>query len=261
MKLQLRALLAQIVILAGGVAAYPLLAADRAGDADSSSCKVCERKAAELAQCQGIDADEYFTGLVFNPPGMQTGFARSSCFNRLALNYRDATLCVEVRERESMFFNGSALSRPACERRIRDAAAGDPRVVIADIRRLAGMQWYRNGNGRDFDVHVRSAGSYAHRYALRLAMLDEKGARTQTLWDREYGYRAEDNERTVLIRSEDLDAAAAALGVEPPYRVRLTMALVEPSLAELAQFSAMAPAERESSLEQLVDPGTLRRSH
>ncbi|MDN5782572.1 MAG: hypothetical protein L0H23_11235, partial [Luteimonas sp.] len=159
----------------------------------------------------------------------------------------------------SIFFDGSAFSRQACERRVREAVAGDPQVVIADIHRLAGMQWFRNGNGRDFDVHVRTSGSYAHRYALTLLMLDEKGARSQTLWHREYGYRAEDDELRILIRAADMDAAATALGVESPYRVRLTLALVEPGLAEVAQFAAMSPGERKSSLEQVVDPGALRR--
>ena len=254
----LRLLLAPIMILAAGVGS-PLQGADQPDDADGFSCRVCERKAAELARCQGLDPDEYFTGLVFNPPGMQTGFARSSCFDRLALNYRDVTLCAEVRERKSMWFDGSALSRQACERRVHERAAGDPRVLIADIHRLDEMQWFRNGNGRDFDVHVRTSGSYAHRYALKLLMLDSKGARTRTLWDNEYGYRAVDHERRILIRAGDLHAAAAALGVEPPYRVRLTFALVEPTLAELEQFSAMSPTERESSLEQWVDPAALRR--
>ncbi|MDN5781744.1 MAG: hypothetical protein L0H23_06945, partial [Luteimonas sp.] len=89
----LQKLFLPIMLLAASVASGPVVSGDRSGDADSFGCKVCERKAAEVAQCHGIDAGEYFTGLVFNPPGMQTGYKRSSCFNRVARTYRDATLC------------------------------------------------------------------------------------------------------------------------------------------------------------------------
>ena len=130
--------------------------------------------------------------------------------------YRDATLCAQVRERKSLFFHGSSLSPGRCERRVREAIAGDPHVVIADIHRLVGMQWFRDGNGRDVDVHVRFSGSYAHRYALTLVMLDQEGARTQTLWHREYGIRAQDKELALLIRAPAIEAAVAALGVASP---------------------------------------------
>lgn len=240
------------------VAAKPALAADPSAAALTSGCRACERKAADVARCDGIDPAAYFTGMLFNPQGMQTGYERASCFNRLALEYRDLSLCAEVRERGSLFFDGSALSRQACEQRVREAAAGDRQVVIADIHRLDEVQWFRNGNGRDFDVHVRTVGSYAHRYALTVQMLDA-GGRRRTLWHREIGLRAGNIGPRALVRSADMDAAAAALGVQPPYRLRVSLALVEPGIAEVAQFAEMPPAERQSSVERVIDPAALQR--
>ncbi|MGY0559251.1 hypothetical protein ACW7G2_00800 [Luteimonas sp. A277] len=228
-----------------------------AGDAAGFSCNACDVKASEVERCRRIDPAEYSTGMLFNPPGMKTTYKRSTCLYSLAREYRDESLCEEVRERKSLFFDGSAITRENCEQRVREVMAGDPEVVIADVKRLADVRWFRNGNGRDFDVHVRTSGSYAHRYELTVLMLDKAGAPGQVLWRNEYGRRAVDQRLQVRIPEPDMAAAAAALGLQPPYRFRVTFALVEPTLAEVEQFAAMSPGERESSVEQVFDPYAL----
>ena len=229
------------------------------GDADGFGCKACELKAAEVGRCRSIDPEAYATGLLFNPAGKKTFYKRSSCLFELARKYRDASLCAEVRERKSMFFDGSAFTRASCEQSVREALAGDPAREISDIKRLAEARWFRNGNGRDLDLHVQMSGSYPHRYGLTVLMLGDDDEESRVLWRDAYGLRGRDHQLRVRIPGPDMAAAADALGVQPPYRVRVTFALVEPGLAELAEFAAMSPRERESSVEQLLDPSALER--
>lgn len=73
-------------------------------------------------------------------------------------------------------------------------------------------------------------------------------------WRNSYGMRAVDQQLHVRITGSDMAAAAAALGLQPPYRYRVIFALVEPGLAEVRQFASMPLEERESRLEQALDP-------
>lgn len=248
--------MAEAAVLRAVAAALALLMLASAGGASAAGfpCRACDLKASEVERCRRIDPDEYSTGLFFNPPGMKSLYQRSSCLNALAYTYRDKSLCEEVRERKSLFFDGSAITRENCERRVREARAGDPVVVIAEVKRLAEVRWFRNGNGRDFNVHVMTSGSYPHTYELTVLMLDEAGAPGQVLWRNSYGKRAVDQQFQVRIPEPDMSVAAAALGLQPPYRFRITFALVEPGLAEVAQFASMPLEERESSVEQTLDP-------
>src|SRR3546814_7820051 len=88
-----------------------------------------------------MDPADYVTGLLFNPSGMKTYFKRSSCLQAIAVDYRDASLCEDVRERKSLFFDGSAISRASCERRVEERARSDPKVIISDIHRLADVAY------------------------------------------------------------------------------------------------------------------------
>lgn len=241
---------AAIVLAAAGVAP---------GGARDFACNACDVKASEVARCQRMDPDASATGLLFNRPGSRTLYKRSSCLQRMAVRYRDAALCEEVRERRSLLFDGSAISRAACEAQVAEAIRRDPEVVIRDIHRLAEVRYSRNGNGRDTNIDVRFSGSYAHRYRLAVSMLDEAGANSRTLQDSERNIGGSTSMLRLFIRHEQIAAAADALGAAPPYRFRLTLALVEPTLREVEQFALLTPAERGGSVEHRVDPGALER--
>ena len=222
-------------------------------------CTACDRKEGEVERCQRMDPGAYRTALLFNPPGMKTLYERSSCLQQLAEKYVDATLCAEVRERRSLFFDGSAISRGACLTRVEAKADAAPAVVIHDLYRPQGVAWFRNGNGRDTDVHVTFAGSYRHGYLLSLSMLDETGARSEVLHSSEYSLGPSTREIRILVRQEAIGTAAAGLGLPPPYRFRVAAAIDDPSLAELEQFAAMTPAQRRNSVDQVLDPARLER--
>ncbi len=245
------------VWVAAGLAG--MLAGVVSGQDYDFSCRACDARAADVARCEAIDPEESVTGLLFNPPGRKTKFVRSSCLQRLAVRYRDASLCAQVRERTSVFFDGSAISRAACQARVAEAARTDAPVLIQDIHRLAEVAFFGNGNGRDMDIHIGFSGAYAHRYALTVAMLDEAGTGSRILDSRERHIGAHTSTLRLLIRAEQMAEAARALAVTPPYRFRITLALVEPAWREVAQFAALGRDERQSVVERRVDPGTLPR--
>src|SRR3546814_4654841 len=138
----------------------------RPGSAAEFHCTACDVKASEVERCRRMDPAASVTGLLFNPPGMKTYFKRSSCLQAIAVDYRDASLCEEVGERKSLFFDGSAISRASCERRVEERARGDPKVIISDSYRLADVAYFRHGDGRALPERVGSSGAYRHPYAL-----------------------------------------------------------------------------------------------
>src|SRR3546814_12652869 len=119
---------------------------------------------------------------------------------------------------------------------VEERARSDPKVIISDIHRLADVAYFRNGNGRDIDVRVGFSGSYRHQYELTVSMVDEAGANIETIHRNEYSLGASTGELHILVRQAQVAAAADALALEPPYRFRVTLALVEPSLAEVRPF-------------------------
>jgi hypothetical protein len=231
----------------------------RPGNAAEFRCSACDVKASEVERCWRMDPKDYSTAMFFNPPGMKALYKRSSCLQGLAVRYRDASLCEEVRERKSLFFDGSAISRASCEQRVQERARNDPKVVISDIHRLADVAYVRNGNGRDIDVRVGFSGSYQHRDELTVSMVDETGANIETLHRNDYWRGASTGALHIVVRQAKIAAAAEALALEPPYRFRVTLALVEPSLAEVRQFASLPRELRESSIERRIDPAKLER--
>src|SRR3546814_7485039 len=105
----------------------------RPGSAAEFHCNACDVKASEVERCRRMDPADYVTGLLFNPPGMKTYFKRSSCLPAIAVDYRDASMCEEVREGKSLFFDGLAISRESCERRVEERARRARTVTLRTI--------------------------------------------------------------------------------------------------------------------------------
>lgn len=72
----------------------------------------------EVAECRSIPESDYVTGLIFNPAGHSTYYKRSRCLQELAARWRDYSLCNDVRERHSLFFNGEGFSQAACREKV-----------------------------------------------------------------------------------------------------------------------------------------------
>jgi hypothetical protein len=54
---------------------------------------------AAVAPCEANDPRDYQSGLLFNPDGYRSYFVSSECFQRVAREFRDASLCAQVRQR------------------------------------------------------------------------------------------------------------------------------------------------------------------
>ena len=93
----------------------------------------------QAARCASITPDRYVTGLFFNPDGMQTYYDRSRCFDELAVERRDASLCARVLERHAWWLDGSQMSPGACRRRVAEQERRD----IEAARRLQPPQRLR----------------------------------------------------------------------------------------------------------------------
>lgn len=242
------------------LAAALVFAGIGAAHARDFSCSACDRKAAAVDRCLRMDPSEYATGQLFGSPGKKSYFKRSSCLQAAALKYLDASLCEDVRERDSLFFDGSGISREACMQSVAEKIRATPPVVIRDPYRLAEVEYFRNGNGRDVDVRIAFSGSYRHRYELTVAMVGEAGAAVGTLHRAEHSLGPSTRELQVWITQEKIAAAAEALALQPPYRFRVTLAMVEPGLAEVEQFASMPREALESSVDRVLDPDALERA-
>ena len=96
---------------------------DRAGAATKTLRQDILEKG--MNNCRSIDEKKYVTGLLFNGPGMHTYFERAYCYRELAVQERDVSLCRFVKQRRSLFFNGSQVSGAVCKQKVAAAIQGD----------------------------------------------------------------------------------------------------------------------------------------
>ena len=129
------------------------------------------------ARCKAIPRDRYFTGLIFNPEHLETGYERSRCFQELAEQLRDRQLCRLATERKSWFFDGSGISPKACKANLEEGIRQDRMAAgrVQSPQRLVDLVLNRDGNGRDIDVHVLTSGGAAGSYWLTLSVIDADG--------------------------------------------------------------------------------------
>ena len=187
--------------------------------------------AGRVASCQEIDADEYQTGLLFNPEGYRTYYTRSVCFQRLAIEYRSPDLCSEVRRRYALFSSGWGYSVRNCRQLVDEKLAED----LDEVRRLrqdylaAPMSVNQlsvepNGNGRDFDFIPRFNDGLPYGYQLEFRLVDDNGDRHLIL---EYGghIAGSDSNIRLFLTRRDLLARFPALEFNHPYPLEVTVTL------------------------------------
>src|SRR5215467_5660951 len=81
-----------------------------------SAATYAELRSAAVARCQAIDPAEYQTGLFLNPDGYRSYYVRSECFQRAAAEFRDGTLCDEVKRRFALLSSSWGYSRAQCRK-------------------------------------------------------------------------------------------------------------------------------------------------
>ena len=113
-----------------------------------------ELKSAAIKKCQAIDPAEYQSGLFFNPAGYRSYYVRSECLQKAAVQFRDDTLCGQVRQRHSLFSSSWGYSPARCREQIAEGVAAD-RKVLEEMK-----QEYQQGAVRLRDFRLERNGKW-----------------------------------------------------------------------------------------------------
>lgn len=220
------------------------MATDRFGD----------RKARRLARCMAIPANEYSTGLLFNPSGYQTMYHRSQCLQDLAVDERDRALCDEVRERRSLLFDGSGVSPAHCRDLVAARMAADTKDLEAldagAIHRIETLAIERDGNGRDFDLVVTTSGSLSTGYELRIVARDESGASIE-IFSNDGNPGASGSRRIFLLRAAELAEKLGKDWAAKTWTIVATLALAKTD-ANRFYYDRIPRAAHESRTEATI---------
>ncbi len=191
-----------------------------------------EMRSAAVKQCEVIDRSDYQTGLALNPDGYRSYYARSACFQRAAVQFRDDSLCRQVRERWSLFSSSWGYSGKNCRKLVAEGAAADRAALeqkksryLAGAVKLRDFRIVRNGNGRDFDIIPSFEPGYDHGYTLRFELIGT-GATEAVVTIATYGsyLRGNDNIR-IFVPQTDIRQRFPRFKLGQPYQVRATLVL------------------------------------
>lgn len=212
------------------------------------------RKARRLAECMAIPANEYSTGMIFNPRGYRTMYHRSQCIQSLAVEERDADLCADVRERKSLLFDGSGVSPAHCRELVAGKRSEDEAALesfpLAGTHRIDAIEIERDGNGRDFDLVVSTRGSLPYRYDLRITAHVSAGKPVEIVNDNA-GLGSTASRRILLLRAADLADALGDGWRQKAWTIVATLTLAK--TGENRFFYERIPrAARESRAERTV---------
>ena len=188
-----------------------------------------ELKAAAVKNCRAIDPAEYQSGLFFNPDGYRSYYVRSECFQRTAVQFRDAALCAEVKQRRSLFSSSWGYSSTRCRELVAEGIAADGKILeeikrqyLQSPMRLRDFRVERNGNGRDFDIIPSFTGAYAHGYTLRFEIV-QPGRGKEAALLHSSGYYVDGNSHLrIFIRQDDVRKRFPEFALNRPYTVRGT---------------------------------------
>ena len=190
-----------------------------------------EMRAAAVKRCEAINPAEYQTGLMLNPAGYRSYYVRSACFQRAAAEFRDESLCREVKRRWSLFSSSWGYSAKHCRQLVEEAVAGDRKELEEERSRyrqgavkLRDFRIERNGNGRDFDIVPAFEAGWAHGYTLRFEIV-EAAAEGSVLLDANGFHLSGNDDIRVFVRQADIRQRFAGFELGRPYRVRGTLTL------------------------------------
>jgi len=227
-----------------------------------SSASYEELKAAALKRCEALDPTAYQSGLLFNPDGYRSFYLRSECLQKTAVEFRDESLCAEVKQRRSLFSSSWGYAPARCAKLVRAGVAADEKTLTEMKQsyghgavKLRDFRVERNGNGGDFDLLPSFAGSYAHRYVLRFEIV----APDQSALLHSAGYYLDgSNPLRIFLRREEIRSRFAAFIPAQLYTVRATLILDTGSGGQAGRWSEpfieriFPPRERSQSLDRDV---------
>ncbi len=207
-----------------------------------------------LGECQAISTSDYETGLIFNPPGKHTYYKRSRCLQELAIEWREAKLCAEVRERRSLFFNGEAYSELACrddvtEQMERDRAA----AAMLDPDRFHKLESVHFDQphyvGDNIRQQLKTRGSHPGSYQVRVELWPSDTGEPVVIADYSQPLGGEGATLTGTIPNQRLREAFGGSIPEHEIRARVTLALSPRSHRDQFILTQIPETARRSQIE------------
>lgn len=199
------------------------------GVAEARAVDYAELRTRAIKACEGIDPSESQSGLLFNPDGYRSFYVRSKCFQEAAIQFRDAVLCGQVRQRWSLFSSSWGYSADRCRQLVDEGTARD-RKAVGDMKRayvgggmkLRDFRIVRNGNGRDFDILPAFTGTHATGYTLTFEILPNASGPAILLHRLGY-YVDEKSHLNIYVRQADIRQRFPAFSMNGSYTVRGTV--------------------------------------
>jgi len=181
--------------------------------------------------CEAISPSESQSGLYFNPDGYRSYYVRSKCFQEAAVQFRDATLCDQVKRRWSLLSSSWGYAAERCRQLVAAGTATD-RAELERMKasyasggvKLRDFRVERNGNGRDFDIIPAFTGTYAHGYTLTFEILPAPPAPPLLLHTSGYHLDEKANLR-IYVAQADIKQRFADFSLNRAYTVRATVTL------------------------------------
>ena len=212
----------RVLLLIGCVSITSVVIAFDYGDLRSKAVKTCE----------GIDPSQSQSGLYFNPDGYRSYYVRSKCFQEAAIQFRDATLCDQVKRRWSLLSSSWGYSAERCRQLVTEGTSAD-RVELERLKtayaaggiNLRDFRVERNGNGRDFDIIPAFTGTYAHGYTLTFEILPIAAGASSVLLHTSGYHLDETSNLRLYVRQTDIRQRLADFSLNRAYTVRATVTL------------------------------------
>jgi len=191
-----------------------------------------EMRSAAVRRCEAIDPSKYQSGLMFNPDGYRSFYVRSACFQDAAIEFREESLCAQVKRRLSLFSSSWGYSSKRCRQLVDEGIAADRKsleetrdIYMKGAVKLRDFRVERNGNGRDFDILPFFDRGQPHGYTLRFEIIDTEATTGNVLVDSSGFYLDGNDNIRIFVRPADIRKRFPHFELGRVYRVQGTLTL------------------------------------
>jgi hypothetical protein len=164
---------------------------------------------------------------LFQPDGYRSYYARSLCYQKAAITFRDIELCDLVKQRRALFSSGWGYSKSNCEKLVEEGREAIDRMKKNYERghvQLVDFRIERDGNGRDIDIIPVFSGEGAHPYKLRFELLREDLAAPPVLIDVSgFSLRGGADKIRIYVRTTDIRRQFPGFSLGHRWPVRATL--------------------------------------
>lgn len=203
--------------------------------------------------CQSIPASTYESFLIFNPSNIQTYYFRSYCYQRVAVDTRDESLCDQVRERKALFLDGSGVSPAACRKGLDEIRNKDfaERVRPESVHKIQRVEITTALSG-DIELRVTPMGSLWGTYRFSVALLDSSGRDVGVLSDIETHLSDRNDVLFASLQRRKIQAFTGAQnGCGKDLSIRVGLKLLRDDAGQLKR-SSLSAQQFESTVTQAL---------